>query len=209
LNDPIIRQAFHLEYLINYHNEPDTLVLDEFGLCHGECRADIVVVNSHMNGYEIKSGADTLKRLKTQIAYYDSIFDHSSIIVEEKHLTDVRDIVPYWWGIILSLQTKNDFEFINIRHAEFNEITSSSAVIQLLWRNEAQDILSKLGLKASQLNNNRSILYDFLVNMLNPAELRNIVRNTLKSREGWRDHERPSLNDDLCLPASSYSNFLA
>jgi hypothetical protein len=56
MNDPLIRKAFHCSFLQKEHAAPTTLVVDELGLEHGKCRADIAVINGHLIGYEIKSG---------------------------------------------------------------------------------------------------------------------------------------------------------
>ena len=56
MNDGRIRAAFHGKILRRQHLCPETLVLDELGLMHGRCRADIAVVNGCLIGYEIKHG---------------------------------------------------------------------------------------------------------------------------------------------------------
>ncbi len=60
MNDPEIRRAYHRLRLARHHRDPNTLVVDELGLQHGESRADIAVVNGHLLGVEIKSDVDTL-----------------------------------------------------------------------------------------------------------------------------------------------------
>jgi len=58
------------------------------------------VVNGKLHGYEIKSDADTLKRLPAQAEVYSAVFDLVTIVVGEHHLDTVRAIVPEWWGIV-------------------------------------------------------------------------------------------------------------
>ena len=99
MNDPLIRKAFHYTFLEKEHRSPNTLVIDELGLEHGKCRADIAVINKQISGYEIKSGKDTLTRLKKQIEIYNAIFDYSSIVLEKRHLKEALDLAPKWWGL--------------------------------------------------------------------------------------------------------------
>jgi hypothetical protein len=51
------------------------IIIDELGLCRGTVRVDIAVVNGVLKGYEIKGDQDTLRRLASQAATYNRIFD--------------------------------------------------------------------------------------------------------------------------------------
>ncbi len=53
MNDVEIRQNFHRKILRRQHAQKNTLVIDELGLNHGRCRADIAVVNGHFWGFVI------------------------------------------------------------------------------------------------------------------------------------------------------------
>ncbi len=63
MRDAQVRQAFHRSVLRAANECNDTVVIDELGLKNGIVRADIVVLNGKMIGYEIKTDRDTLKRL--------------------------------------------------------------------------------------------------------------------------------------------------
>jgi hypothetical protein len=208
MNDPEIRQAFHNIVLRNYHEDSDTLVVDELGLEEGKCRADIAVVNGNLDGYEIKSGADSLTRLNQQVISYNAVFDHSSIILEEKHLADASQKLPVWWGIILvSENMHEELMFETIKPPLMNPIVNNYAVAQLLWREEAQEILFNLGIRGSRLRQKRSILYSDIIEIIDSVGLRCIVREYLKKRQNWRPLVRPSLNDGLCRPNAMSLNF--
>lgn len=198
MNDPLIRKAFHSSFLKKEHNSPNTLVIDELGLKHGQCRADIAVINGFISGYEIKSEKDSLVRLKSQIDIYNSIFDYSSIVLENRHLNTALNLIPYWWGIILVMNEERypiDFKFI--RKPSLNPIIDDFAVAQLLWRNEAQEILENLGINGKKLRECRSNLYKYIIELTESKKLRELVREYLKKRQGWRDPEPPFLYDDL------------
>ena len=196
MNDPEIRRALHTKFLRKYYEEPDTLVIDELGLEHGKCRADIAVINGHLEGFEVKSNADTLQRLHHQIISYNAVFDHSSIVVEDRYLDDAIHIVPNWWGIIQAIGSyREELQFKVIRPSIQNTNTDDYAVAQLLWRNEAQEILFNLGVMRSQLRQKRSILYRAIIEMMDADELRNVVRQYLKKRRNWRPLSQLSLGD--------------
>lgn len=198
MNDPLIRKAFHYSFLQNEHASPNTLILDEFGLEHGKCRADIAVINGHINGYEIKSGKDSLVRLNHQIEIYNAVFDHSTIVLEKCHLDETLNLAPKWWGIILVMESENKSVFFKtIREPNQNPLINDYSVAQLLWRNEAQEILKNLGVKGKQLNECRANLYHYIIDLIDSNTLRGLVREYLKKRQDWRDPELPFLYDGL------------
>ena len=84
MNDALIRKRFHEQVLTPYHASPNAMVIDELGLHHGSCRADIAIVNGRMIGYEIKGETDTLKRLSDQVRAYNAVFDRAAIITTSK-----------------------------------------------------------------------------------------------------------------------------
>src|SRR4051812_23970522 len=99
MNDRLIRENFHRTVLRRDHACPDTLVLNELGLRHGEYRADIAVINGTLAGYEIKSDNDSLVRLVKQVQAYDAVFDRASVVVGPRHARTVTSRLPPSWGI--------------------------------------------------------------------------------------------------------------
>lgn len=200
MNDPQIRKAFHSSFLQKEHEDRATLVLDELGLEQGKCRADIAVINGSMIGYEIKSDVDTLKRFCLQIETYDAIFDRSSVILTAHHLDEAMNTIPGWWGVIFAEEiTRGNIQFRYLRHPRLNANTNDYSIAQLLWRNEAQEILIKLGFRGAELRKSRALLYQEIIELLTQSALKLIVREYLKKRRGWRDHAQ-SFQDDGSFP---------
>jgi hypothetical protein len=188
MNDLQIRTNFHKKCLQKHHCNPSTLVVDELGLQHGKCRADIAVINGHLIGYEIKSDVDSLRRLDDQIDSYNAVFDRISAIVTARHLSETISILPEWWGIISASEgPRGAVHFVNIRKPKQNTLINYYAITQLLWKNEAQEILAKLGIHGKQLQEKRSNLYTYIVSELDPSELRKTVKQYLMRRTNWRD----------------------
>ena len=209
MKDYQIREAFHRKALQEHHNSSTTLVIDELGLEHGTSRADIAVINEQLIGYEIKSNVDTLNRLSSQIISYNAIFDWSILIVTRRHLDEAIRLIPEWWGVILAEEIDhNDIDFKQLRPSIANKNTNSYSIAQLLWRDEAQDILAKMGIRGAQLRKRRALLYEDIINLLTPLDLRLTVSEYLKKRQGWRDHALPFLNDDLSPRPEIETDFL-
>ena len=187
MNDKEIRQNFHKKILRRQHAHKNTLVIDELGLNHGKCRADIAVVNGYLAGYEIKSNKDSLHRLEEQVKSYNAVFDKISIIVGDRYIDSIQNYIPKCWGIIISVRGKRGaVNFDTTRKARTNKNINPLAMARLLWRNEAAEILMQKQMSPKILRQPRAILYECLVDILNICELRKNVREYLKNRKNWR-----------------------
>jgi len=199
MNDAEIRQNFHRKRLRRQHAQKDTLVIDELGLNHGRCRADIAVINGYLVGYEIKSNNDSLRRLEKQVKSYNAVFDKVSVVVGERHINYIKNYIPQWWGVIVSVRgPRGAVNFKVIRKGRTNKTIDPISIAQLLWRNEAKEILQQKNLSPKILRQPRAILYEYLVNTLKICELRKFVREYFKKRKNWRCPELPSRYDGLC-----------
>ena len=202
MNDNQIRQSFHNNILNNYHNCSNTLVIDELGIKHGKCRADIAVINDHFIGFELRSNKDTLNRLPNQIITYNTIFDYITIIIEKCHQKVIKSMIPNWWGIIICRENNDQIIFNKVRRPKINNYIDSLSIAELLWKNEAIEILLKKGLSNNISRKPRRILYQYIQNHFNIVELKHIVKNRLQSRTAWRGQISPFLNDDLHLSST-------
>jgi hypothetical protein len=63
-----VRQAAYGRLLSHARRCPQTLVINELGVAHGASRIDIAVINGHFRGLEIKSDADNLSRLPSEVS---------------------------------------------------------------------------------------------------------------------------------------------
>jgi hypothetical protein len=203
MNDLEIRQNFHRKALRRQHAQKDTFVIDELGLNHGKCRADIAVVNGHLVGYEIKSNSDSLRRLKEQVKSYNAVFDKISVVVGNRHINSIQNYIPQWWGVIVSTRgPRGAVNFDIIRNAQTNKSVDPISIARLLWRNEAEEILRHKKLPPRILRQPRETLYECIVDKLNICEIRKYVREYFKERKNWRYPEPLSRYDDSYQPAA-------
>ncbi len=208
MNDAMIRTHFHSTFLRRYHSSKHARVLDEMGLLHGSCRADIAVINGQLIGFEIKSNHDSLRRLQLQITAYNAVFDQVTIIVGTRHRRAVSCTVPKWWGIIVGNEAKPDNVSFDIqRKPRANPCVNPVSVAQLLWKNEVVEILRNFDAPPSLLKSPRRLLYQVLAWHLSLDDLKRIVCNRLKNRKSWRDQQRPFQDDDLYQPIATSLDF--
>ena len=112
--------------------------------------------------------------------------------------------IPEWWGVIASVRgLRGAVNFDIIREARTNKKIDPISIAQLLWRNEAEEILQQKKLPPQILRQPRAVLYEYLVDTLNVCELRKFAREYFKKRKNWRCPESPSRYDGLFQPAAT------
>lgn len=182
-----IRNVLHRELEQEFSRDPDTLILDELGLCQGEARVDIAVVNGSIHGYEIKSESDNLERLPNQIDIYSKVLDWVTIITAGRHLDGIYELTPEWWGIQQTQQfDENIINLVSVRDPQPNPKVDAYSLAQLLWRDEALQLLKQFGFEKGYLSKGRREIWKRLAESLPIDELRFHVRQVLKSRANWR-----------------------
>ncbi len=187
MRDFDIRKKLH-ERLRKNHPQADNRIVDELGLCLGAARIDVALINGKLHGFEIKSERDTLKRLPEQAAVYNKIFDCITLVSSPKHIDKIHGIVPAWWGLTEAHSAKRSalVTLKSVRKPSQNGNVESQSVVQLLWRDEVLDELTKLGAEKGVLNKPKAYLWERLVEVTTPKALSEIVRTRLKIRDGWR-----------------------
>ncbi len=186
MRDSDIRLSLRQHLATKFGNDPATLIVDEFSLCCGRVRADIAVINGEMKGFEIKSDADSLRRLTTQLTLYGKVFDTATIVVGPRHLDKVTELVPRWWGIVLATEDSSPtIKLECIRVEGRNPQVDPQALAQLLWRDEVLSHLRVRNLHKGLLRKPRKFIWEQLVKSFTAVELQGIVRSQLKSRKNW------------------------
>jgi hypothetical protein len=187
LKDIEIRRALIDALRKYYSHDPDTLILQEFGLFEHRVRIDLAVVNGTMCGFEIKSDADTLERLPYQKEIYSRIFDGVIVVVGESQFRKIEDHVPEWWGIWVAQDTHDAVRFRVAREAEENRNVDPRALVRCLWKREAMDIIKARHLYERKLDKaRREVLWNMLAASVPLCELKGLLFGYLKRREGWR-----------------------
>lgn len=186
MKDIDIRQILLSDLDQKYRSDPDTVIIEELGLCQGISRVDIAIVNGSIHGFEIKSDQDTLKRLPGQVEIYSRSLDEVTLVVGSKHLKEAMNLVPKWWGIITAKETEETTNLSMRRKRKPNPSPDPFAIVQLLWREEVFQALEERGLHRGLASKPRTVLWNKLAECLSFEELGSLVRFTLKSRGNWR-----------------------
>ena len=121
---------------------PDAAALHEVALGTAS-RVDLVVVSSTLHAYEIKSDADSLRRLPQQAHSISAAFPYATLLCTQRHVERAKDILPPWWGIAVGRIEDDRIACAEHRPAHPNPRIDPSAASRLIWRTEALRLLER------------------------------------------------------------------
>lgn len=180
--EAVVRDALRERVLAAIYGARDTV--DEFWVPRSHERADLAVIGRSMDGFEIKTERDTLRRLPRQIEAYGRLFDRCSVVVAEKHCHEAAVLLPDWWGIT-TVHVNGGVSFTEIRHPKRNPAVDPEILVRLLWKEEAAMALVNLGAAPGE-RASRGALWRALLETANLSQLRAAVRRALLSRDPAR-----------------------
>ena len=163
---------------------PDCVVIEELGLNKGAVRVDVAVVNGIMHAYEIKSDADSLRRLSKQAEHYGKCFDRVSLVLGSRHVEFARNAVPSWWGLMRVTPGGNGPVIRTVRKGQRNPTREARALVELLWREETLALLEHKGFAKGLRSKPRDVLWDRAAEVLTLEEISDAVRAHLKANAG-------------------------
>jgi hypothetical protein len=113
---------------------------DQHSTIDSKFRADLAVANGKLAAFEVKSGADTLKRWPSQSAAYMRVFDEVWLCCHGKHLSKALEITP----VNLGLMVIDDLGGMAVvRPARINNDIDPFDLTGLLWRDELNFLCEK------------------------------------------------------------------
>jgi hypothetical protein len=145
-------------------------VLDEIGLFRGRSRVDLIVVGDLLEAYEIKSDADSLTRLPTQVLAYSLVFERVTLVCARRHVARALAIVPEWWAV-LEATSREGPTFVPRQDGRDNPGIDPFAVAQLLWRDDALDALARRDGAHGLWSSTRNTIWRALSETVPPADL--------------------------------------
>lgn len=176
-----VRQA--LRELVLAQADRPSEALDEFWVPLSNERADVAVVAGTMAGYEIKTDRDTLKRLPRQVGAYGRLFDTCTVVVAERHVLGVMDLVPEWWGVATYLSSGlRSVSFREVRVGTANSSVDPETLVRLLWRAEVRAALAALGAEVDP-RASRASMWRHLIEAVETGRLKSIVRAAILGRD--------------------------
>lgn len=157
-------------------------VIEELGICRGQVRVDLAVVNGRLDGYEIKSDRDSLRRLEGQVDLYSKVLDRATLVVGERHLAEAVDSLPAWWGVLRVDPVSGPMRFEVVRQGDPNPGRDPRALAELLWLEEALALLEAHGAARGVRGKPRRVVWDRVCETCGIEEIGRTVRDRLRAR---------------------------
>jgi hypothetical protein len=145
-------------------------------------RADVALIGTTMDGFEIKTESDSLKRLPRQADAYTRVFDRCHVVLARRHVDRALEILPSWWGVRV---IGDGLTFITLRSAEPNFSVDPATLVRLLWRDEVYAALCNIGTNPDR-DAGRFRLWELLLALLDVEGIKRVVREALLSRDRAR-----------------------
>jgi len=168
------------------HRQCLTIYRREWSIGVGATRVDVAAINGTITGCEIKSARDNFSRLPSQVPLYSAVLDAAILVVEGRAAVErAESEVPSWWGIWQAIQSQQGPVLNVLRTPGQNPELKPTAIAQLLWRDEAYDVLDRRGLSGGLRRATRWRLWQELAEQLQLSDLQCEVRESIKARPEW------------------------
>lgn len=191
MRDIDIRMVLDRKLQARWKDDDRALVRHELGVCAGERRVDVVVINGHLEGWEIKSDRDSLARLFGQVKAYSKVLDRSWLVTTDRHLERAAESIPDWWGLARASETGTGAKVVQLRRPRLSPMLDPMATAQLLWRDEAIDILRRHASAAGLSGKARWYVWERLACSFSMRQLRQLTRDKLRARQDWPGGQLP------------------
>ena len=175
-----VRESLRAQVLASACSSAEAIF--EFWVPQSNERADVAVVGATIDGFEIKTERDSLKRLPRQADAYTRVFDRCHAVLARRHVEPALEILPPWWGVLV---IEEGVGFPKLRPAEPNDSVDPETLVRLLWRDEAYAALCALGASLDP-RTGRFRMWELLLAMLDLDGLKQVVRNALLLRDPSR-----------------------
>ena len=162
-------------------SRPPNTIVEEFWLPLSNRRADLALVGPHLEGIELKTHHDSLKRLPGQATAYGSVFDRCTLVSAERHLSAAEELLPGWWGLV-RIPGDNGGLLEVVRPADRNPSVDTSVLVRLLWKEEARSALLSLGVSV-EASRGRGWMWRQLRSRASESQIRTLVRCALAERD--------------------------
>lgn len=203
--DRDIRQALRTRAARLHADDPETRIVEELDLGPG-ARADLVVLNGRIEGYEIKSDHDSLIRLAHQVAAYEAVCDRVWLVTTERFASSVLERLPAWWGVLIATHRGDEIVLVRHRAARAHGQQRVRALPELLWKSELLSVCDRHAVSHMRSKSTVVALRDSIAETrISGRRAANEVRGMLLLREGWRA-VRPCGSGDAPSPPVSRSS---
>lgn len=177
--------------------DDDAVVISEMPMPHGDRRADLVLANGKLIGFELKSAADRTVRLAAQADAFLAQLEGLVVVVDERHLEDAERLLPLAAGIFTSCVVGDEIS-IEIHRKMRVRVLDRHASVRLMHASDLQKLARQHDLPTQSTSRYG---LELAVECLPPAVIRRAAIDSVKRRyrsyfEAFREHRAQSCSRD-------------
>jgi hypothetical protein len=202
LRDMDLRTAVRQRAARLHAEDPHARIVEELDL--GGARADVVVLNGRIEGFEIKSDVDSLARLSHQAPAYEAVCDRVWLVTTDRFAATAEATLSPWWGLLIARGERGVVQLTRRRAASRHDGLHQEALASLLWRAELMTMCDRAGVDVSR-SATVPVLVETLAGAWSCRRLGEEVRNALATREGWRAAPPSASGDAPWRPPANLS----
>ena len=155
-----------------YNKNPDSSVESTF-------RADLVLANGRLVGFEIKSKADNLKRWDRQMHAYSNVFNEIWLCCHSSHLKKAIETTAPHIGILMI----DDLGSIAVyKPASPNKYIDAFDLTSFLWKDELQEFARTHNI-AIRSSDNKKVIREQIATLIDISLINSYVLQCLKTRD--------------------------
>ena len=140
---------------------------------------DVLLVNGHIIGYEIKGETDNLARLKSQLEIYTKTMEYVYVVYWKDKYKNIE--VPKNVGLIEVNENNGKLKFKQVKKAYYNKIDTFT-IFQNLWNEEIRFVLHQLGILKWNSKNYAYTDMEKFFKLASATKVRKIYKIILKKR---------------------------
>ncbi|WP_131832062.1 sce7726 family protein [Mycobacteroides abscessus] len=146
----------------------------------------VLITRRQIQGFEIKSDVDSLRRLPVQVHAYSPVLERANLVTTTRHLDAARAIIPPWWGILLASRAGDGSACITPeRPATANPDLDVFQVTTFVCREQIVKYLRAQGVGSLSRRNVYS-LRSLLVEGNTRGQVLAFARSVMMERTDWR-----------------------
>lgn len=138
-----------IDWLYGKGLDSDSVIISELVVANWSRRADLAIANGKLYAYEIKSSADTLKRLPGQVDLFSSCFDKVTVVAATKFVPRILEDYPAEVGVLEVIEKKGVVTFKQARAGRLSNNRNSSTLAGFLTKLDICRLLRSEGIQAS------------------------------------------------------------
>lgn len=146
----------------------------------------VLITRRQIQGFEIKSDVDSLRRLPVQVHAYSPVLERAHLVTTTRHLDGARDVVPSWWGILLATRAKDgSVRIVPVRPARANPALDVFQVTTFVGREQIVKYLQAQGVRGLSRRDVYS-LRGLLVDGNTRGQVLAFARRVMMERADWQ-----------------------